>query len=232
MADGAQDHSSQASTSSLVTLDRWAPACDVNGPFAGDAVCAAAKNCPEGATYVRYNHWLLTLNADTGAVVAVAAAGSECRSTPPEAVPLVTPDMVRRAMERLPLPEPTVQVKPSPLTLVNFKTGFWVEVQAQTFDITLLGQQVQVRATPVSYAYDFGDGETLGPTEDAGTPYPHPSITHTYRDDGDVHAHVSVTYRGEFRVGGSGWAPVPGTVTVDGPPVQIQVRQAHAQLVS
>lgn len=40
----------------------------------------------------------------------------------------------------------------------------------------LLGQPVRVRATPVAWSFDYGDGTVVGPTQDPGGPYPELSM--------------------------------------------------------
>jgi hypothetical protein len=45
-------------------------------------------------------------------------------------------------------------------------------------------------------------------------------------------ASVDVTYGGEFSVDGGPTIPIPGTVTIPGPEVAVEVLEAHAQLVA
>jgi hypothetical protein len=193
----------------------------------------AATSCTEGPNYVRYWHWVVTYRRSDNALLRTDFLGDECRTAPPPGTaPVITPALVLQEMRRLPIRPTTVTVEPVPTTLVNFATAFAAETQTQTFTVTLLGQPVAVRVTPISYVYDFGDGTSLGPTEDHGARYPSPTVTHLYLTPGAVDASVSVTYRGEFSVGGGQWIPVPGTATVDGQPVSVSVREARAELVS
>ena len=52
----------------------------------------------------------------------------------------------------------------------------WAEADVQTFDVEMLGQAVQVRATPVKYVWDFGDGTVLT-TSFPGRPYPERDVS-------------------------------------------------------
>ncbi len=215
-----------------VSVDRWAPACSGNGPLGGDLMCAEATTCPQGGTFVRYFHWVLTYQLPEYTLVRIAQLASQCRAAPPGGDATVTPDLVLREMRRLPLRGGSVIVEPHPTTLVNFATAFAVQTTAQAFTVTLLGQSVQVLASPTRYLYVFGDGATFGPTADAGSRYPNPSVTHTYRQPAEVLARVDITYRGEFRVAGGPWIPVPGTVTITGTEVPLRIRQAPSVLVA
>ena len=75
--------------------------------------------------------------------------------------PEVTPGDVLSALERTGLPYLTVQTQPAGETLVNFDTIFYVDPQQVTVDLTILGQAVDVVATPAGYAWSFGDGSGL-----------------------------------------------------------------------
>ena len=62
---------------------------------------------------------------------------------------------------------------PSGEIFVIFKQPMmvWTSPNKQTFNITLLGTPVEVEATPVSFNWDWGDGQSFD-TTDPGTPYP------------------------------------------------------------
>jgi hypothetical protein len=143
------------------------------------------------------------------------------------AAPLVvTWQMVLQEVQRIGLPSLQVQVQPEGRTLVNFDTNFYAQPEAFERQITLLGQAVDVRATPTRFDWSFGDGvgeQTEGP----GGPYPDLEITHEYSDaDVTVRPSVDVTYAAEFRVGGGEWQEIPETVTISGTPVSLRVVEA------
>jgi len=97
-------------------------------------------------------------------------------------------------------------------------------------DLTILGQAVDVVATPVSYQWSFGDGTSLT-TRDPGNPYPAKTITHRYMDARvTVQPSVATTYSAEFRVGGGAWQDIAETVTIPGPPTSLRVAEASAVL--
>jgi hypothetical protein len=85
---------------------------------------------------------------------------------------------------------------------------------------------VEVVATPVQYAWAFGDG-TGATTSTPGDPYPSRSITHRYHDaQVTVHPQVTVSYRARFRVNGSGWQQIDETVSTTGPAASLRVAEA------
>ena len=61
---------------------------------------------------------------------------------------------------------------PSGEIFVIFKQPMmvWTSPNKQTFNITLLGTPIEVEATPTSFNWDWGDGQTFE-TTDPGTPY-------------------------------------------------------------
>jgi hypothetical protein len=147
-------------------------------------------------------------------------------------VPVVTPGMVLEAFKRLPLPAAPALVQPKDRTLVNFDTIFYTRVRVGDMPVTLLGQRVVVRPRVQSFLYDFGDGETFGPTTNPGAPYPRKDITHVYARRGAVEASVAVTYRGQYSVAGGPWQEVPGSVTIAGPPTPVRIVGARSELIA
>ncbi|RUP87071.1 hypothetical protein D8M36_00270 [Dermabacter sp. HSID17554] len=55
----------------------------------------------------------------------------------------------------------------------------WAESRVQTFEVEMLGQAVSVRATPVKYIWDFGDGTVLT-TLFPGRPFPSKDVSMGY----------------------------------------------------
>ncbi len=144
----------------------------------------------------------------------------------------ITPAMVRTEFERLAWPRAQLEVQPPDgQTLINFDTNFFTDNTAPTTrTVTLLGQQVEIEATPTQYAWDFGDGQG-STTTSPGAAYPALDVTHEYAEPGRVAPSVDTTYGGRFRINGGGWQQIPGTLTVPGDDVSLQVRSASPRLV-
>ncbi len=146
---------------------------------------------------------------------------------PPAYVPpTVTPGDVLSALRRIGLPRLEVEVQPAVKTLVNFDTIFWTDPETVSLDLTILGQAVDVVATPVRYSWAFGDGSVMA-TSTPGSPYPSRSITHRYQDAKvTVHPQLTVAYSARFRVNGGGWQQIDETVSTTGPAGSLRVAEA------
>jgi len=153
--------------------------------------------------------------------------------------PVVGMANILAAFHRTPWAKPKVHIQPEHnVTLVTLPTYFEVKWPAAGFQpgeidtITLLGSQVQIRPTVSGYTYNFGDGTSEGPTTSPGGTYPDGDITHAYPKAGRYTTQITITYGGEYRVGGGAWTVIPATVPVAGSPQILTVKTAHARLVT
>lgn len=89
----------------------------------------------------------------------------------------------------------------------------WAESKEQTFDVVMLGQAVKVRATPVKYVWDFGDGTVLTTTF-PGREYPARDVSMRYAYQGWYEVSLVTQFSGEYSVNGGPWQPIAGTVSV------------------
>ena len=105
---------------------------------------------------------------------------------------------------------------PSGEIFVIFKQPMmvWTSPEKQTFNITLLGTAIEVEATPVSFNWDWGDGQSFD-TTDPGTPYPNYSVSHPYEVTGNGYViKLRTSWSARWRIAGqSQWHQVNGTVT-------------------
>lgn len=84
------------------------------------------------------------------------------------------------------------------------------------------GVDVEIRAWPVSYRWDWGDGESFV-TADPGGPWPGGKVAHAYARPGKaLVATVRTTWRAAYTVGGIEYQ-IPGTLTrtASSPPFDI-----------
>jgi hypothetical protein len=150
---------------------------------------------------------------------------------PVDGAPDLTPAMVANALKVLPLPGSVLEVQPpNGRTLVNFDTNFYTDTQPFDRTVTLLGQQVDLHIVPSGFGWQFGDGQAVT-TDEPGSPYPHLDVTHRYLRKGDVAPSVDTTYTATYRVNGGAWRDVPGSVTIPGAPVALEVVTATPTLV-
>lgn len=147
-----------------------------------------------------------------------------------ESAPELTDAMILEQFHRtqFALPESEIQ-PPDGRALVNLPVYFeleWPEegyepMEVDTTDI--LGFEVRIRPTLDSVTYHFGDGGSLGPTTSLGGGYPDGDVTHEYTAAADVGPWITVVYGGEVSVDGGAWDVIPGSVTVEGPPNDLEI---------
>lgn len=157
---------------------------------------------------------------------------------PPEMRQQITNAMVLRALRRVELPKPTLSIQPpGGKTLVNFETIFSTDAEPFMRTVRLLGRKVQLEITPSSYEWSYGDGTTEATAEpgvawEKGRPMSD-YLTHVYADaEVTMRPRVAVTYGARFRVHGGPWREVSGTVTSQGPAVDLRVIEAETRLLS
>ena len=89
----------------------------------------------------------------------------------------------------------------------------WAESDVQNFEMQMLGQAVQVRAIPVKYVWDFGDGTVLT-TSFPGRPYPERDVSMRYAHQGWYEVSLVTQFSGEYSVNGGAWQPIAGNIEV------------------
>jgi len=131
-------------------------------------------------------------------------------------------------------PSPIVVQPPDGWTLVNVATITYTEPAEQILDTALLGIPVQIRATPETYTWDYGDGSEPVRTTDPGAAYPHHTVGHTYEQPSDrVDITLTTTWTGQFRITGTPtWTDVTGTATTTSTADPLQVYEARSRLVT
>lgn len=113
-------------------------------------------------------------------------------------------------------------------TVIGKSTAFWADASVKEFSAELLGFPLQVRATPIEFHWDFGDGNATS-AKSPGREPSHPqygSITHTYSAKGDRTVTLTTVYTGEYNYG-SGWSPIAGTAAVQSDGLSMTVYRYH-----
>ena len=99
----------------------------------------------------------------------------------------------------------------------------------------LLGWPIEVRFTPVSYRWDFGDGTTRvssvpggswGVAQFSATP-----TSHVFELSGDYRVRLEVTYRAAYRFEGGPFLDIPGEITRSGGERMVDVLSVTPVLV-
>lgn len=133
---------------------------------------------------------------------------------------------------RLPLPAGVSVVEPAgEYHLVRMPTNVYTTTTTPIeLTTTVVGQSVRVRATPVAWSWDFGDGTRLGPTREPGGRYPTRTHVHEYQSRGTYPIRMTTHYDGEFQVAGGPWQPIDGQAQVISDPHTVTVLAGKARL--
>ncbi|WP_062529054.1 hypothetical protein [Demequina rhizosphaerae] len=95
----------------------------------------------------------------------------------------------------------------------------------------LLGADVDIRATPSTFTWAWGDGEQTT-TSDPGAPYPDATVTHAYgRALDSATVTLTTTWAGEYRVADGTWSAFDTTIATTSPGITLAVLHPRAVLV-
>lgn len=184
-----------------------------------------------------------TLTADTqclGDSEAVPSVPNEVAGPPVDVVTVSNQEFRSLA---IPAPELVMQqpVEGHPyyaMSLVGERTNQWAESSEHVIETTILGTPVEVRATPLEYRWDYGNGvtqTTAGPggrRPDNADPYTYPAAADVvYAETGNYEVNLTTVYTGEFRYGDSGWIPISGVAEVASEPKMNTVWKIKTRLV-
>ena len=199
------------------------PQCDDD--LGGQALCAGTQPCvaDDGATGIA-----MDLFRDG------VLYGETCLSeSQAGGLSVITPAMVVREFRRLAWPESPLSIEPpGQRTAVNLPTYFFTDNrQPSTQTVQIIGQAVEIEATPASYVYRFDSSDALETTS-AGGPYPRGDVTHTYLYQGSASPSLDTVYSGRYRVNGGRWIDIPDTVTVAGTSSTLEIVEVRPTLVS
>lgn len=142
------------------------------------------------------------------------------------------PSVTQRDFQAFAIPPAVPHAWPTNWGVAQRRTAFWADSSIRTLNVTLLGQPVAIRATPIAYTWNFGDGTTKKTTTPGSRPssLDRASIYHVYTKPGRVTVRLSTTYTGQFSVAGGAWQDIPGTAAVSSQPLNITIYRHHKYL--
>ena len=114
---------------------------------------------------------------------------------------------------------------------VNMVNVLHTDPTEQTLTTTLLGTPVQIRAIPIEYHWDLGDGNTITTTK-PGKPFPSEEVSSTYRYEGWYDITLTTTFAGQFSVAGGPWQDIDGTITITSDPVPLYSASLTSRLTN
>lgn len=130
------------------------------------------------------------------------------------------------------------QMEPDGWAVAGLDTNFYAITGSHVVNGTLLGRPADVRFTPTTYRWAYGDGTTATKNTKGGTwaslgiaefePTP---TSHVYEQVGDYTITLSIVFAAEYRFDGGPWRPVVGTITLPANDLHIRVGTAKTVLV-
>ena len=143
---------------------------------------------------------------------------------------------ISREFQHTPIAPATIGSQPGPHTLRGKDTNVYAIATTQTFNLTLLEQQVTITATPTTYTWDYGDGHTWGPTPIHGAPLHNDRIgeqtqtSHIYTATGKTNINLTTHFVGSYSVNGGPFLPIPSQGNIPSPPLNLTIWRAITRL--
>lgn len=228
------------------TTYTWRHLCADNSTGNIDIACsvAAPDICPPG----EYFGAILEINASgtasetgefgcTGGTPATAGAAPAAGGDAEPAAPPVVIVVTAADFQRLLIPASTIRLDTQGNTLRTAHTNIYADSGVQMIDTTVLGQPVRVRAIPIEYIWNYGDGttrRTFSPgAAVGGDPFDVETETsHQFELTGSFEINLTTVYTGQFSVNGGPWIPIDGVARVNSAPEEMTVWKTKRYLVA
>ena len=149
------------------------------------------------------------------------------------------PDLELSDLQHFVPENPTIATQPAGWTVAGLPTNMLAGAHRHTVSGTVLGLPVEVAFTPVSYDWQYGDGN-VGATTSAGASwraagvpeFSRTATSHVYVAPGTYTATVSAVYQVSYRFDGYGWNDVTGDVSASSGPATLVTARYDRALVS
>ena len=175
--------------------------------------------------------------------------GNKCTLNDPEAAQQaqseyerIITEMRTHLLELIPAhPHLTLDSAHPPHTSKGEETNFYTTLEGSSniFEGDLPIGHTRIRAVPVAYRYEYGDGHDLK-THSAGSPVSsqhsgqslhETSTSYAYPQVGNFHAYVTVTYAGQYSIDGGPWQFFGTEVSRVSEPVLVRVWESEVHSV-
>ena len=175
--------------------------------------------------------------------------GNKCTLNDPEAAQQaqseyerIITEMRTHLLELIPAhPHLTLDSAHPPHTTKGEETNFYTTLEGSSniFEGDLPIGHTRIRAVPVAYRYEYGDGHDLK-THSAGSPVSsqhsgqslhETSTSYAYPQVGNFHAYVTVTYAGQYSIDGGPWQFFGAEVSRVSEPVLVRVWESEVHSV-
>ena len=175
--------------------------------------------------------------------------GDTCTLNDPEAVQQaqgeyerIITEMRTHLLELIPAhPHLTLDSAHPPHTSKGEETNFYTTLEGSSnlFEGDLPIGHTRIRAVPVAYRYEYGDGHDLKThsagspvsSQHSGQPLHETSTSYAYPQVGNFHAYVTVTYAGQYSIDGGPWQFFGTEVSRVSEPVLVRVWESEVHSV-
>ncbi len=144
----------------------------------------------------------------------VGVLPSQCRASAGAAPVIPSAQMVLEEFKVLPLTGSGVSYQPADgMAVINLPFVAYTSGASQTLQTMILGTAVTIEATPVGFAWDYGDNSEVFRTKDPNRPYPNHAYEHVFAHVGKARVTLTTTWSGRYSLNGSTWQAIAGTTT-------------------
>ena len=175
--------------------------------------------------------------------------GNKCTLNDPEAAQQaqseyerIITEMHTHLLELIPAhPHLTLDSAHPPHTSKGEETNFYTTLEGSSnlFEGDLPIGHTRIRAVPVAYRYEYGDGRDLKThsagspvsSQHSGQPLHETSTSYAYPQVGNFHAYVTVTYAGQYSIDGGPWQFFGTEVSRVSEPVLVRVWESEVHSV-
>ena len=175
--------------------------------------------------------------------------GNKCTLNDPEAAQQaqseyerIITEMRTHLLELIPAhPHLTLDSAHPPHTSKGEETNFYTTLEGSSnlFEGDLPIGRTRIRAVPVAYRYEYGDGHDLKThsagspvsSQHSGQPLHETSTSYAYPQVGNFHAYVTVTYAGQYSIDGGPWQFFGTEVSRVSEPVLVRVWESEVHSV-
>ena len=175
--------------------------------------------------------------------------GNKCTLNDPEAAQQaqgeyerIITEMHTHLLELIPAhPHLTLDSAHPPHTSKGEETNFYTTLEGSSniFEGDLPIGRTRIRAVPVAYRYEYGDGRDLKThsagnpvsSQYSGQPLHETSTSYAYPQVGNFHAYVTVTYAGQYSIDGGPWQFFGTEITRISEPVLVRVWESEVHSV-
>ncbi|WP_162144887.1 PKD domain-containing protein [Arthrobacter castelli] len=140
-----------------------------------------------------------------------------------------------REFESQPIVAAQIVSQPEHFGLKNAHSNVYAVAEEQQFTFEFEDAQIRLRAWPVSYRWNYGDGTgqttTTGGTKlDVGAMNTETATSHRYTETGDYNVSLVTYFAGDYSVDGGPWRPVAGEAAVPSDPHLMSIWTSETSL--